>query len=114
MSKISNLSNLRFSVLNINGLISRRTNKIKSREFQDILNSSDVVLLTETWTNDFSDIYVNNFEAFVLHRKEKKKNSKRDSGGIIVFIRNKYITGETLVFKSYDDIICIKISKSVF
>ena len=46
------------------------TNKIKSLEFQHIFMSNDIVLLTETWTNDFSEIYVNEFEAFALHRKE--------------------------------------------
>lgn len=52
---------------------------------QKIFNSSDVIILTETWTNDFSDVSVNKFEYFVLNRKEKKKKKgKRNSGGIII------------------------------
>ena len=87
---------LRFSALNINGLISKRTNKIKTREFQDILDNSDVVLLTETWKY-LSDIKINHFETFELHRREKKENAKRNSGGLIVYIRDKFVTTDTFV-----------------
>ena len=84
--------NLRISALNINGLISTRTNKIKTHEFQDILDNSDVVLLTEAWTSDLSDIKINHFESFELRREETKKNAKRNSGGLIVYIRNQYVS----------------------
>ena len=70
--------NLRISALNINGLISKRPNKIKTHEFQDILDNSDVVLLTEAWTSDHSDIKVNHFESFELRRKEKKEKCKAE------------------------------------
>ena len=103
--------NLRISALNINGLISKRTNKIKTHEFQDILDNSDVVLLTEAWTSDLSDIKINHFESFELRRKEKKKkNAKRHSGGLIVYIRNQYVTPDT----RHDDMICAKISKTYY
>ena len=102
---------LRFSLLNVQGLSTKRTNKLKSEEFRNIFKSSDIVLLTVTWTNDFSDIHVNNFEAYALHRNEIKKGSKRCSGGIIVYIRNKYVSKDMLVFTSQDDIIWIKINK---
>lgn len=104
---------LRFTLLNVQGLVTKRTNKLKTEEFQNIFNSNDIVLLTETWTNNFSDIYVNNFESYVLHRNENKKGSKRCSGGIIVYIRNKYVSKDTLVFTSQDDILWIKIDKSL-
>ena len=44
---------------------------------QKVFDSSDVVMLTETWTNDFSNIEVNNFESFVLNRKKKRKKKKK-------------------------------------
>ena len=53
---------LRCSLLNAQGLVTKRTNKIKTEEFQSIFNSSDLVLLVETWTNEFSDIYLRNKE----------------------------------------------------
>ena len=76
---------LRCSLLNAQGLVTKRTNKLQSEEFQQIFNSSDVVLLVETWTNELSNIDVSNFQAFVLNRNENKKSSKRSSGGIIFY-----------------------------
>ena len=61
---------LRCSLLNVQGLVTKRTNKLKKEELQNIFSSSDIVLLVETWTNDFSDIDVSNFHSFVLNRNE--------------------------------------------
>ena len=46
---------LRFCLLNCQGLVSRRTNKLNSDEFKSILSSNDIILLTETWTDNLSD-----------------------------------------------------------
>ena len=54
-----------------------------------------------------------NFESFSLHRQENKQSSKRNSGGIVLYIRNKYVSKDTLVFTSHDDILWVKISSSV-
>ena len=104
---------LRFSLLNVQGLVSRRTNKLKSSELLNIFESSDLVLLTETWTDDFSDISVNHFEHFALNRKHIKAGSRRNSGGVILYIRNKFVSKDTLVFTSEDDFLWVKIDKSV-
>ena len=74
-----------------------------------MFDSNDIVLLTETWSNCYHDLNVSNFECFVLHRKEQFRTTTRSSGGIAVYIRNTYVTEDTLVFKSEDDIICIKV-----
>ena len=103
---------LRCALLNCQGLVTKRTNKLKSTEFKRIFNSHDVVLLTECWTNQFSETSVDNFEAYVLNRNENKKNSKRNSGGIILYIRNKYVSKDNLIFTSQDDILWVKISSS--
>lgn len=76
--------------------------------------SHDIVLLTETWTNEFSEIYVNVFEAFALHRKKNKRKSKRNSGGwIILYIRDRFVSADTLICTSHDDFLWIKVSKAV-
>ena len=54
---------LRFSLLNAQGLISKRTNKLNSPELQHILNTSDVVLFTESWTDENAELSINNFYA---------------------------------------------------
>ena len=89
---------LRLSLLNIQGLVTRRTNKLKTPELQKVFESSDVVLLTETWTNDFSDVAVKKFETYILNRNENKTKSKRNSGGIIVYLRNEFASRDTPVF----------------
>ena len=104
---------LRCALLNCQGLVTRRTNKLKSDEFKSIFHSNDVILLTETWTDEYSDILVDNFETFVLHRQERKSGSKRNSGGIILYVRDKFVSKDMLIFKSQDDILWIKITKSV-
>ena len=104
---------LRFSLLNAQGLISKRTNKLNSPELQHIFNSSDVVLFTESWTDENSELFVNNFEYFVLNRKLIKQGSRRNSGGIVLYLRNNFVSNDTLVFTSEDDFLWIKISKSV-
>ena len=48
-----------------------------SREFQNFFNSNDVILITESWTDEYSDIEVSNFDSSVLQRKEKKKGCKK-------------------------------------
>lgn len=39
---------LRFSLLNVQGLVSKRSNKLKSHEMLEIFDSSDLVLVTES------------------------------------------------------------------
>ena len=71
--------------------------------------------MTETWTNEFSDLNFTGFQSYVLHRKlKKKRNAKRESGGIAIFIREKFALSDTLVFQDEDDILWIKISGQTF
>jgi hypothetical protein len=97
-------------LLNVQGLKTKRTDKLKSPELQYIFNSHDIVLFTETWSNESVDLHVNNFQYYALHRTQNKKSSKRDSGGIIVYLRENFVSNDTLVFQSDDDILCIRIS----
>ena len=59
----------------------KRVNKLKSKELNDIFINSDIVLLTECWTNKFSDLSFPDFQSFALHRKLKKKKCKNRFGG---------------------------------
>ena len=79
------------------GLSTKRVNKLKSKELNYIFVNSDIVLLTECWTNELSDLKFPGFQPFALHRKLKKRNAKRDSVGITIFLRDKYVSSDTLV-----------------
>ena len=92
--------------------MTKRTNKLQTQELRDIFNSNDIVLLTETWTDNSSEVAVSNFEAFILNRVEKKQKSKRNSGGVILYLRNAFLNANALVYTSNDDILWIKIDKS--
>ena len=104
---------LRCALLNCQGLITKRTNKLKTAEFHSIFQSNDIVLCTECWTDELSEIAVNSFENFVLNRYEKKRGSKRNSGGIILYVRSEYVTKDMLIYTSKDDILWVKICKTV-
>lgn len=104
--------NLRFALLNVQGLISKRVNKLKTKEVSSVFQNNDVVLFTEVWSNELLDLSVDGFECFPLHRTTCKPNTKRNSGGIAVYIRNKYVTNDILFHCSEDDILWLKISGS--
>ncbi|MES9884341.1 MAG: hypothetical protein ABW185_26135, partial [Sedimenticola sp.] len=94
--------------------MTKRTNKLLSKELSDIFENSHIVLLTETWANDMVDLNVKGFTHFNVNRTEKKIGSKRDSGGIIIYIRNKFVTNDILFKKDSDDIIWLKLEGSLF
>ena len=57
------------------------------------LTNYDIVCLTETWTCDTSDIDIVGYSHFALHRPKRKAGAKRNSGGIIVYIKDELSTG---------------------
>ena len=96
--------------MNINGLCTKRTNKLNSEYVIDVFRNNDIVLFTETWTCPLSDLQVDGFEHYVLHRTTIKSSAKRNSGGIIIYVKNTLVSDDTLIYTSQDDIIWIKIS----
>ena len=98
---------LKLSLLNIQGLVSRRIN------VKIIRNRSHFLLqrycsFDRNLDDDFSDIGVRNFEHFLLNRKDVKEGSRRNSGGIVIYIRNKFVSKDTLKFTSEDDFLWVK------
>ncbi len=86
---------------------------INSDELNYIFVNSHVIMFTETWANDMVDLNVNGFTYFNVNRLEKKIGSKRDSGGIIIYVRNSFITPDILFKKDEDDIIWLKLQGSL-
>ena len=104
----------RFTLLNIQGLVTKFTNKLHSQELQAVFSHNDFVLLVETWAGEFTDISVPGFNLIQLNRVEKKRTAKRDSGGIALYIRQSFYRYCTLFAKDSDDIIWIKIKGQLF
>ena len=69
---------------------------------KNIFKCNDIVLLSETWTNDQINVNVQGFTAHILNRKVKHKNSRRDSGGLIVYVADR-INKDVHFIKSVED-----------
>ena len=65
-------------------------------------------------TSTISNIDVDNFETVALHREEKKPTAKRDSGGLVIYIRKSIFAGIEVVTKENDDIILLKAKADFF
>ena len=103
-----------FTLLNIQGLMTKYTNKLQSRELKYILSKNDFVLLTETWASEIADISVEGFHLIQLNRVEKKQNTKRNSGGLALYIRCSIYKYCSLLETNSDDIIWVKIDGKLF
>ena len=79
-----------------------------------IFNENDIILLTETWSSDVFNYDVQNFKFFVVNREFKSKGAKRNSGGIIVYIRDSLCKHVEFIKKTEDCILWLKIDKSLF
>ena len=55
---------------------------------KSLFENNDILLLTETWLSDVYNYEVNGFFTFILNRTCKQKGAKRNSGGIIVYVRD--------------------------
>ena len=81
---------IRFSQFNARGLVTKFTNKLHSHELRLFFSQSDFILLTETWASDIANLSVDGFILIQLNMVEKKHNTKRNSGGIAMYIRQSF------------------------
>ena len=105
-----------FTLLNVQGLIGRRYNKLNSVELKQVFASSDIIMFTEAWSNDCYDYHVDGFNYYILHRTIKNRRAQRDSGGLIIYISDKLrSSADDLLLKTVDDsIIWLKLKGTVF
>ena len=88
-------------------------NKLKLKDFTSYLNKHDIILLNETWTNDNSRIHLEGYESFSKCRFRKQR-SKRDSGGIVMFVRNNIAKGVRSVNWDFEDGALLLLKKEYF
>ena len=93
--------------------MSERTNKLTSPEFMKIYQNHDILLLNETWTSDLYDVSIEGFEHMVLNRTEKKPGTKRNSGGLVVYIKSELFDENTLVKFDGDEQIWFKLKNNI-
>ena len=99
-------------LLNVQGLVTKQRNKLNEDEVTSLTEKCDIVLLTETWTNEQTDIQLDGYFEYKLSRKRHKR-AKRDSGGLAIFIREKLKKEVVLVKCDSDDIMWIRIDGSL-
>lgn len=103
-----------FALLNVQGLVTKFTNKLDSQELKNIFRCCDFVFLTETWSDSSLDLSVPGFTLTQLNRVEKKQNTKRNSGGIAIYIRESFKRHCFLLETDSDDIIWLRIDGHLF
>ena len=104
---------LHFGLLNIQGLATSTTDKIHNGELIDIIKKHDIIMFTESWTNELSDIDICGYDHYDLHRKRKSKNAKRDSGGMIIYYKQELNNYVNFVKSDSDDIMWLKLSGDI-
>ena len=70
--------------------------------------------MTEVWGDPSQSFDVDGFSYYVLHRHENKLSCTRNSGGIIIYVRNEFVSDDILFMKSNDTHIWLKMKHSVF
>ena len=95
-------SGLRILVWNCNGLTN---DKLTEKEFVDLIKNSDIAILSESWTNNLSEIDIDGYLCYNLYRKFRHRKAKRKSGGIAVYINEKLSDGISIVKNNFDTII---------
>ena len=70
-------------------------------------------MFNETWTSESSDLDVDDFEFIALHRTRGKLSAKRDSGGLIIYIKSTLYDSDRLVKKDWVDIIWLKFKPGI-
>jgi hypothetical protein len=83
-------------VWNCNGLTE---NKLNDSEFINKIVTNDIIILTESWTDENSKLDIVNFTCYNYFRKFRHKKAKRNCGGIVVYIRNSIKSGVKIIKK---------------
>jgi len=77
----------------VNGNI---VNKLANVDFLKTISGNDIILLNETWTNKFSNLDIQGYETYTLHR-ERTRGAKRDSGGMVAYFAQSIAHGVSRV-----------------
>jgi len=70
--------------------------------------------LYESWGGKCSNFDIDGFKCFNFYRKFQNRRAKRNSGGIVLYIRNSLCKGVSVVRNHFDTIIWLKLDKLFF
>ena len=69
---------------------------------------NDILLFTESWSNEQFNYEVPHLKHFILHRQNKSVTAKRDSGGIGVYVHERLCKYVEFMKNNEDNIIWLK------
>lgn len=105
---------IKIGFFNINGLIGETT---FNPDFHDIIQKYDMITLVETWhensdcINKIKNNFPKNYKFIDNARKNKPKKSKRNSGGLLVCYKKELHGNITIIDKSTENMIWVKLKK---
>ena len=73
-----------------------------------------ICFLYESWAKSSSDINLSGYLTFNFFRKFQNRKARRNSGGIVVFIKEELTNGIEIVRNHYDSIIWLKLDHTFF
>ena len=100
LQNLNTQKTLKFLNWNIHGLTD-----FKLAVHTDFLRTHDFILLTESWTSEYSDFYIEDFEFKNYHRPKKNPLARRFSGGLSMFVRRDIRDGIDFAIKKRDWIV---------
>ena len=100
---------------NVNGSF---VNKLEStsgghESLKECIRKYDCAFFSETWTNRYSCIEMNEY---VVFRKERvrREGARRDSGGLVCYFKESVAKGVSEVEWNYEDGMCFKLDRDYF
>ena len=89
------LKQLQFLSWNVQGIRS----KLNDQDFLEYISKFDVLIFTETWHSEITNLNIDGFDNFSCPRPQANKNAKRNSGGFFVFFK-RYLNGRLELIES--------------
>ena len=93
---------------NIQGIRS----KLDDCDFLNFISDYDILLFSECWNSKTSNINIDGYCNFNCPRPKFNRKAKRDSGGVIVYFKNKFVNHIELVNVNQNGIIWFKLKKT--
>ena len=88
--------------------------KLENYDFTEQFKNFDIVFFSESWTNDKSILKLENFAEPICKHRSRRKNARRDSGGLVCFIKKNIFKGVKNINWEYEDGIVIELNKIFF
>ena len=97
--------------LNVNGMLAEKLEC--ENGVRQCVQQYDFVFISEAWTNESSSVDIEGFKSYCKHRKRRKR-AKRDSGGVVAYVKEEYVNRVHEEEWDYEDGLCFELDKAFF